>query len=201
MIPDSDTVAAPSRMFSTNIRYGRSALESVNTCAAGRRVSDDQRIDLAVANRAQRLLGLAQARVEARARLERRPRLSRRLSRRHLRGSLRRCVPDPDPGEVVGLSSDDIRPGTGGTIESARRRRILTWSDMSPTSIRGGSGWSLTSVGVASTWCALGQGRLLVEVDDVRWWRPLRWASQISRTLAIACADESDAPLTNSVSA
>ncbi len=35
MIPDSDTVAAPSRMFSTNIRYGRSALESVNTCRVG----------------------------------------------------------------------------------------------------------------------------------------------------------------------
>jgi hypothetical protein len=35
MIPDSETVAAPSRMFSTNILYGRSALDSVNTCAAG----------------------------------------------------------------------------------------------------------------------------------------------------------------------
>ena len=35
MIPDPETVAAPSRMLSTNILYGRSALDSVNTCAAG----------------------------------------------------------------------------------------------------------------------------------------------------------------------
>ncbi len=31
MTPVDETVAAPSRMFSTNIRYGRSAVDSVNT--------------------------------------------------------------------------------------------------------------------------------------------------------------------------
>ena len=45
--PD-ETVAAPSRMFSTNIRYGRSAVSNnVNTRLVGSSVGDHQGVDLA----------------------------------------------------------------------------------------------------------------------------------------------------------
>ena len=52
-----ESVAAPSRMFSTKIRYGRSAVESVNTRRPAAAVGDDEGVDLACADRAQRVFG------------------------------------------------------------------------------------------------------------------------------------------------
>ena len=50
-------------MFSTKIRYGRSALDSVKTCSPGALASDDQGVHLAVTDGAQRFLCLEHAGV------------------------------------------------------------------------------------------------------------------------------------------
>ena len=55
-----DSVAAPSRMFSTNIRYGRSAVDRVKTAARGA-VGHDERVDLAGGDGSEGVLGLGHA--------------------------------------------------------------------------------------------------------------------------------------------
>ena len=65
--PVDDSVTAPSRMFSTNIRYGRSAVARVNTRRHGVAIRDDKCIDLAGGDRPKRVLCLRHSGVPRRA--------------------------------------------------------------------------------------------------------------------------------------
>ena len=58
MSPLDETVAAPSRMFSTNIRYGRSAVDSVNTRRPDPPSETTKASTSPGADRPQRVLGL-----------------------------------------------------------------------------------------------------------------------------------------------
>ncbi len=167
-------------MFSTNIRYGRSALESVNTCAIGDVVLDDERVHLAVADRSQRLLGLGQPGLD--------------VARASVGGSDHRAV--SGHGRLASVSWRTARLATSSATQDphvvghvadqhAQRQRVVLDQRRRGQHVvlgRPGSGSWLRSTMLS--WC-----------------RPLRCASQISRMLAIACAEDSDAPLTNSVSA
>ena len=146
MSPLDDSVAAPSRMFSTNIRYGRSAVDSVNTRRPGPPSETTKASTSPARDRAQRVLGLGHARpahriASATVAAVRRVGLddvgsavsapSGATRRRRLRAQRRRAV-----GHGRQLAS----VGRRRRREGPSARSTLSVCDRSPTSLRTGSG-------------------------------------------------------------